>query len=254
MTAVVLHFAIGTHPVAARGGGGNVAATYGGWFTQTFNIPGNPELEVTFSRASNDNKLVLFMFTGCQDYAPAQLDFFSDVTRKANRAGLHTAIWSSADARDKEDHCAGRVSLKERVDDALRVQKYFREKGIATRFVGIGESQGANMLTQLSGKPGWESFLAIMPQCDLFTPVGSAKMIAFAGDKDNAAPGAACARWKAEVHRGADAYHGWPYPRHIGGTSFTRPDGKTSQRLYNADLAKRLDVRMEQWFRELVAR
>jgi dienelactone hydrolase len=89
-----------------------------------------------------------------------------------------------------------------------------------------------------------------MPQCDLFSPGGKGKMIAFAGDKDDAAPGAACARWKAEVHRGADAYHGWLYPRHIGGTVFVRPDGKSSPRLYNPELAKRLDQRIDQWFQE----
>jgi dienelactone hydrolase len=237
----------------ARGGGGRQAQSYGTWFSETITIPGNPELEVTFSKASTDKKTVLFMFTGCQDYAPPQVQFFSEVSRKANKAGLHTVIWSSADARDEEDHCRGKVTLKERLEDTLRVKKFLQEKGIATKFAGVGESQGANLLTRLSAMSGWHSFVAIMPHCDRFSPGGKAKIIVFSGDKDDAAPGAACSKWKAEVHRGADAYHGWLYPRHIGGAVFTRPDGKEAPKLYNADLARRLDQRMEQWFQELVA-
>jgi hypothetical protein len=48
---------------------------------------------------------------------------------------------------------------------------------------------------------------------------------------------APCSRWKgAEVHRSADAVHGWQYPEHIGGTVHTRPDGKSAPRLFNPEL------------------
>ena len=230
--------------------GGRAPESYGGWFTETVVVPGNPKLEVTFSKASTDKKVALFMFTGCEPYARPQVEFFSDVSRKANRAGIHTVIWNSAEARDEEDHCRGKVSLNDRLQDAQRVKKHLQEKGIATKFLAIGESQGANLLTRLSSQGGWDSFIAIMPHCDRFAPGGKGKMIVFAGDKDDAAPGAACAKWNAEVHRGADAYHGWPYPRHIGGAVFVRPDGKSSPKLYNAELAKKLDQRIDQWFQE----
>ena len=166
--------------------------------------------------------------------------------------GIHTAIWNSAEARGEEDHCQGRVSISERVSDAERVRKHLLAKGVGAKFAGIGESQGADVLVKLSAYPGWTSFIALMPHCDMFTPGGKAKMIAFAGDKDTSAPGAACAKWKAEVHRGVDAYHGWMYPGHTGGTVHTSGYGKSAPRLYNEDLARRLSDRMDKWFLELV--
>jgi len=232
---------------AAAGAGSPIS-----WFSETITVPGEPELEVSLSRASGASDTVLFLFMGCLTRAPNQVSFFSDVSSRANRAGIHTAIWNSAQARGEEDHCQGRVSIDARASDAERVRKHFLAKGIGVKFAGIGESQGADVLVKLSAYRGWTSFIALMPHCDMFTPGGKAKMIAFAGDKDTSAPGSACARWKGEVHRGADAYHGWMYPGHTGGTVHTSGYGKSAPRLYNEDLANRLSARIDTWFVELV--
>ncbi len=232
----------------AAGGAGSPLS----WFSETITIPGEPELEVSLSRASGASETVLFLFMGCLTRAPNQIAFFSDVSKRANRAGVHTAFWNSAQARGEEDHCQGRVSIDARASDAERVRKHFLAKGLAVKFAGIGESQGADVLVKLSAYRGWNSFIAMMPHCDMFTPGGKARMIAFAGDKDTSAPGAACARWKSEVHRGADAYHGWMYPGHTGGTIHTSEYGKSAPRLYNEELANRLSARIDTWFVELV--
>jgi len=164
---------------AAAGAGSPIS-----WFSETITIPGEPELEVSLSRASGASETVLFLFMGCLTRAPNQVSFFSDVSSRANRAGIHTAIWNSAQARGEEDHCQGRVSIDARASDAERVRKHFLAKGIGVKFAGIGESQGADVLVKLSAYRGWTSFIALMPHCDMFTPGGKAKMIAFAGDKD----------------------------------------------------------------------
>ena len=41
-----------SNEASARGGGGRHPQSYGTWFSETIKIPGNPELEVTFSKAS----------------------------------------------------------------------------------------------------------------------------------------------------------------------------------------------------------
>ena len=230
---------------------GNRAANASLSFSETIRVPGKPELDVTLSRASGPSDVVLFLFMGCLTNSPHQIAFFSDVARRANRAGIHAVAWNSAQARGQEDHCQGRVSRDERASDAERVRKHLLAQGLGVTFAAIGDSQGADVLVKLSAYRGWRSFIALMPHCDKFTPADKARMIAFAGDKDASAPGAACARWKAEVHRGADAYHGWMYPGHTGGTVHTSGFGDSAPRLYNEDLAKRLSDRIDKWFVEL---
>ena len=230
--------------------GGDVSASM---FSETLIIPGTPELRVQISRASDQSDIVLFLFMGCKTRAPNQVSFFQEISSRANRNGINTVIWNSAEPRGQVDHCSERVSLNDRVSDAVRVRAFLAKEGIGKRFAGIGESQGANVLAKLTSKNGWHSFIALMPHCRHHEIGRQARMIAFAGDKDDAAPGMACTlKWKnAEVHRHPDAYHGWMYPRHIGGGIFTGPDGNSSKQLYNADFASRLSARIDQWFVEL---
>jgi dienelactone hydrolase len=232
-----------------RGGGGAAMS----WSSETLEVPGNPKLSVSLSRASSGGGTVLFLFMGCRTDARPQHNFFYDVSRRANRTGIHTVIWNSAEARGQEDHCNGRVSLEARVADAARVRSFLQQNGIGTRFIAIGESQGANVMVRLSGQAGWTSFIALSPHCDRFKPGTPSKMIVFAGDRDDAAPGAACSRWKgAEVHRGADAVHGWQYPDHIGGAVFRRStDGLSAPKLFNPELSGRLQRRIDQWLSEM---